>query len=478
MYIGHTYGYLYAEKKKRKVWRGIAIFIVAFFMGCVTMQAVAWEGGSGKEAVTVQGETILQESPLVSSGDMEAVSNEGPEEIDEKTGKASDRKLVVIDPGHGGEDIGCSNGDILEKDVNLQIALALRDKLDHMGIDVLMTREEDTFLTLDERVSFVNNADADIMVSIHQNAFEDKNVNGIETWYCFESSDIIGNASNLLGEDCRRLAKLLQKDLLLYTEAEGRGSRESNELKLIREVMIPSCLVETGFLSNKRECEKLTDEEYRQRIVEGLASGIELYFYPKTMYLTFDDGPTAENTNVVLDILKEKDVKATFFVVGENVKKNPEVAKRIVEEGHTIGIHCNRHDYGMLYESVDSYLKDFEEAYNIVYEVTGVEVKLFRFPGGSVNAYNKEISDEIIEEMTGRGFLYYDWNASLEDASKKNEPEKLLQNARESTLGRRKIVMLAHDMVYNTTLCLDELIEQFPEYRMEPLTPEVEPIQF
>ena len=149
-----------------------------------------------------------------------------------------------------------------------------------------------------------------------------------------------------------------------------------------------------------------------------------------------------------------------------------------MEEGHTIGIHCNSHDYDTIYASVDSYLADFDAAYEAVYEVTGVEVVLFRFPGGSINAYNKEISEDIIKVMTERGYIYFDWNGSLEDASRNNAPEILLRNAKDSTLGRKKIVMLAHDIVYNTTLCLDELIEQFPEYQMEPLTADVEPIQF
>lgn len=80
--------------------------------------------------------------------------------------------------------------------------------------------------------------------------------------------------------------------------------------------------------------------------------------------------------------------------------------------------------------------------------------------------------------MTERGYVYYDWNASLEDAVKKSTPEQLLENARSSTLGRKKVIMLGHDVIYNTTLCLDELIDGFPEYSMEPLTEDVEPITF
>ncbi len=88
------------------------------------------------------------------------------------------------------------------------------------------------------------------------------------------------------------------------------------------------------------------------------------------------------------------------------------------------------------------------------------------------------VREEIAERMTKQGYLYYDWNASLEDASRQNDPEKLLQNARESTLGRRRIIMLGHDAVYNTTICLQSLIDEFPEYQMLPLDDTVEPIQF
>ena len=198
----------------------------------------------------------------------------------------------------------------------------------------------------------------------------------------------------------------------------------------------------------------------------------------KTMYLTFDDGPSEENTSAVLDILKARNIKATFFVVGKNVRRHPEVARRIVAEGHTIGIHCNQHEYEELYQSVDSYLADFDEAYQAVLETTGVEVKLFRFPGGSINAYNQNVYQQIIDEMTARGFIYFDWNCSLEDSIKKSGPEELIKNAQDSALGRKKIVLLAHDIVHSTALCLNDLLDAFPEYHMEPLTPEVEPIRF
>ncbi|MCM1113082.1 MAG: N-acetylmuramoyl-L-alanine amidase [Muribaculum sp.] len=397
-------------------------------------------------------------------------TSELPETIQADTVKERCDILVAIDPGHGGEDEGCSRKDVLEKEINLQIAQAVEQRLTEQGYQVLLLREGDESLTLEERVNRANRRNADLYVSIHQNACEeqDSKVSGIEVWY---------NATKG-GDGSERLARLIHNNLIQYSGAKDRDCIADESLYVIRETQMPACLVETGFLSNRQERELLATQDYQDKLAEGIASGIDLYFFPKTMYLTFDDGPSEENTAAVLDILKEHNIKATFFLVGENVEKHPEMAKRIADEGHTIGIHCYNHAYDRLYESVDSYVEDFEKAWNVVYETTGVEAKLFRFPGGSINAYNKKVYKDIIEEMTDRGYIYFDWNASLEDATKHNEPELLVRNAKESTLGRRRIVMLAHDVVYNTTLCLEEVLEQFPEYRMLPLSEEVEPIQF
>ena len=382
---------------------------------------------------------------------------------------------IVLDPGHGGEDEGCSRGDVLEKDVNLQIAEATEARLLDMGYQVSLTRRNDESLeravmSLEERVELANGQKADLYISIHQNATEKlvSDVSGVEVWYNREKA----------GDGSRRLAQLVQKEVLIYTKAAQREIQENETLYVIRETQMPSCLIETGFLSDPEERERLISPEYQEKLAKGIADAVDLYFFPKTMYLTFDDGPSAENTAAVLDILKAHHIKATFFLIGENVEKHPEMAKRIVEEGHTIGIHCYNHDYDKLYRSTESYLADFERAKSAIFEATGVETTIFRFPGGSINSHNKLVYREIIREMEDRGYTYFDWNASLEDASKHNEPAQLIQNATESTLGRKKVVMLAHDVVYNTTLCLEELLDLFPEYQMLPITADVEPIQF
>ncbi len=110
--------------------------------------------------------------------------------------------------------------------------------------------------------------------------------------------------------------------------------------------------------------------------------------------------------------------------------------------------------------------------------MTGVDARIFRFPGGSINHYNQKVNAEIIREMTKKGYTYYDWNASLEDAVKKPDPTKLLSNGVQTTLGRSKVILLAHDVVYDTGTILDELFDSLPEYEIKPISEGVEPIHF
>ncbi|MCH5344427.1 MAG: N-acetylmuramoyl-L-alanine amidase [Acetatifactor sp.] len=439
---------------------------VAVTVQAQELQSVAAED-DWKEILAEQG-AVMQSVKVETVSDGDIIHSLGVYEDGTYTEANREDILIVLDPGHGGEDDGCVRQGIQEKDINLQIAHAVQTRLEELGYQVMFTRDSDNPLSLEERVQLANDAHADLYVSIHQNACEDNAPEGVEVWYCEET----------YGEASERLARLLSKFVVQETGAENREICETDSLYVIRESTMPSCLVETGFLSNANERAKLTNPEYQDRIAAGIVDGIDLYFYPKTMYLTFDDGPSEENTNAVLDILKERGIHATFFVIGENVRSHPEVAQRIVAEGHTIGIHCNSHKYEDIYASVDSYLADFEEAYQIVYETTGVKAELFRFPGGSINSYNGKVYQEIIEEMEERGFIYYDWNASFEDAVRKPNAEKLIQNAVSSTLGRKKVVMLAHDVIYATTLCLEDVLDSLPEYRMLPLSADVEPVQF
>ena len=136
----------------------------------------------------------------------------------------------------------------------------------------------------------------------------------------------------------------------------------------------------------------------------------------KTVYLTFDDGPSAI-TEEILDILDREDIKATFFVIGPEGEKTDERLLKIYEKGNTVGIHSWSHDYNKIYSSVDGFLDDFSTERQWIYDVTGEYPNIFRFPGGSGNSIaDKKLMDEIKDEMSSRGFVWYDWNADGEDS--------------------------------------------------------------
>lgn len=166
----------------------------------------------------------------------------------------------------------------------------------------------------------------------------------------------------------------------------------------------------------------------------------------KTIFLTFDDGPS-DRTLEVLDILREKGIKATFFVTGNCPAKGKSIMKKIVDEGHAIGVHTYTHDFKKIYASVNAFLDDFDKIYNLIYEATGVKPTIFRFPGGSKNSFNKGNYRELIAEMTRRGFDYFDWNLSAGDAvSRTPTPvSRCVSNVLNASKGCAHGVVLMHD---------------------------------
>ena len=200
------------------------------------------------------------------------------------------------------------------------------------------------------------------------------------------------------------------------------------------------------------------------------------------VYLTFDDGPSKYTENI-LYYLDLYEIKATFFVVPDGTETCNNRLKRIAEEGHTIGIHTACHEYDKIYSSVESYLDDFNLAYNRIYEATGIKCNLFRFPGGSKNDYNKEHRDEIIEEMTRRGFIYFDWNVDSRDAMGADWTE-MYNTVLSETADVPRAIILMHDYNggYNTILVLEDIIRALiadsRNFTMDKLSEAVRPIQF
>jgi peptidoglycan/xylan/chitin deacetylase (PgdA/CDA1 family) len=184
----------------------------------------------------------------------------------------------------------------------------------------------------------------------------------------------------------------------------------------------------------------------------------------RAVYLTFDDGPTIYTARV-LDTLKENDVKATFFVVGNSIASLGEEGKallrRMVAEGHTIGIHCNVHEYKRVYGSVAAFLEDFNTAFTMIYDITGVKPDIFRFPGGSVNNYNSAIRAELLDEMARRGFTYYDWNASSNDTSGRVTEESAWRAATARAGKSNRLIILMHETKEPTVNALPHIIDTY-----------------
>jgi peptidoglycan/xylan/chitin deacetylase (PgdA/CDA1 family) len=180
---------------------------------------------------------------------------------------------------------------------------------------------------------------------------------------------------------------------------------------------------------------------------------------PNTAFLTFDDGPS-DHTADVLTILERQNIKATFFFSGGTSDEDREMMKRVADAGHTIGVHSISHRYTEIYSSVESYLEDFYNTYQNIYEATGVRPTIFRFAGGSINNYNRLIYQQIIAEMTRRGFVYYDWNVAGDDASETATWTSIYNNV---TNGARshigsQIVVLLHDSKAKTSTVAEDVI--------------------
>ena len=165
----------------------------------------------------------------------------------------------------------------------------------------------------------------------------------------------------------------------------------------------------------------------------------------KRVYLTFDDGPSVY-TGQILDILEANDVKATFFVIGKD-KTYYDYYKRIVDEGHALGMHSYTHEYQKVYASTESFGEEIEELQTLLKDVTGVESHIFRFPGGSSNNVSPLPIEDYIAYLNEHNINYYDWNALSGDAVNASlSPEQLVNNIMKDVRENKDSVVLMHDL--------------------------------
>ncbi len=181
----------------------------------------------------------------------------------------------------------------------------------------------------------------------------------------------------------------------------------------------------------------------------------------RKIYLTFDDGPSS-NTAAILDILKEYNVKATFFVAGKTDEQSKAAYRRIVEEGHTLGMHSYSHKYQEIYQSVDSFSADLTRLQEYLYEETGVWSRYCRFPGGSSNTVSKVDMQELIAYLNRQNITYFDWNVASGDAASGTiNSARLVDNCLAGSSGKHVGIILMHDAAEkrSTVEALPEIIE-------------------
>jgi N-acetylmuramoyl-L-alanine amidase len=189
-------------------------------------------------------------------------------------------KIIIIDPGHGGPDGGAVGGDILEKEVALNVSLKLRDYLQQQGALVKMTREDDRDLAdektkgysrrkgedLQRRVALINDSEADLFISIHLNAIPSPRWRGAQAFYY---GSFVEN---------ERVAKFIQDELRRNLENTNRMAKAIQTVYLLKHAKKPGALIEIGFLSNEEERRLLSSEPYQEKVTAAIYKGILRYF--------------------------------------------------------------------------------------------------------------------------------------------------------------------------------------------------------
>ncbi len=199
------------------------------------------------------------------------------------------------------------------------------------------------------------------------------------------------------------------------------------------------------------------------------------------VYLTFDDGPSIY-TDDILDILAEYGVKATFFVVGKEESFNEEMLCRIVDEGHTLGLHSYSHKYAEIYESVEAFAEDFKKLQDSVYEATGYRSYVYRFPGGSSNQVSQLDMMEFVEYLDTQSVEFYDWNVSAGDGgSVLLDVDTIVANCTKNITQRGTTIVLMHDSADKATTveALPKIIENLQAMKdtvILPITEDTAPM--
>lgn len=405
---------------------------------------------------------------------------------EEETPLEEDKLTVCIDPGHGGKDNGSDYRLRYEKTDNLKIARALEAYLVEKDVQVIMTRSDDTFLSLEARTSFANEKGADYLVSLHRNSGDG---NGVEIWIDSKKD-----------EETVTLADNILKGLEGVGIQRSRGVKSGTQKSSSEDYYVnlhsrmPSCIVELGFM-NSVEDNRLFDEhftEYARAIGDAVLAAYEMYGeegvaaaerldnteheeqdqpaaergqvldlpvienvealdsqsqnwgqgvnmdeknrpvaavsaqekYGKynayfigeesqTIYLTFDEGYEYGQTGSILDTLKEKGVKAVFFVTKPYAETEPDLVNRMIDEGHVVGNHSVTHpSKGLPSQTLEQQREEVEGNHKYIKEQFDYDMYLFRYPTGCFSEQSLALLNNCNYKSVFWSFAYLDYDVS------------------------------------------------------------------
>ncbi|SHK66052.1 Peptidoglycan/xylan/chitin deacetylase, PgdA/CDA1 family [Clostridium cavendishii DSM 21758] len=231
--------------------------------------------------------------------------------------------------------------------------------------------------------------------------------------------------------------------------------------------------------SNNKDNKKHDDYSIDRNDVANMLNGKYPKDGKKYVFLTFDDGPNAQTTEDILNILKEKDVKATFFVLGSNIEKSDKMKsliKREIEDGHAIGNHSYSHKYDLLYPKgkvdIKYFMEEIDKTNEVLKSVLGedFETKVIRMPGGHLSRHKDPNINELDKELEVNKITNIDWNCVNGDAEgKPYTEEQMLENVKKSSKNTNKAIVLMHDAPgkKKTRDILSKVIDYFKEQGYE-----------
>lgn len=197
----------------------------------------------------------------------------------------------------------------------------------------------------------------------------------------------------------------------------------------------------------------------------------------KTVYLTFDDGPS-KNTPDVLNILAKENIQATFFVLGNEAESHPDLIKRIVNEGHQLGNHTYNHQYKSLYTDFREFWRQIVKTQLILEQIVGQRPALLRAPGGTYGNFDANYFTYLAEA----GFAVYDWDVDSGDSKRRNVPaSEIIQEVKKSSL-KKNLVVLLHDGSGHgeSVKALPSIIKYYKDkgYQFAAIPSDMKPVQF